>query len=217
MDSLIWWTITWFPMLYWFSNLDTRNYIWFFEGEFIKLPSEIFPFWWVIFIILLFVYIIYEFFRIFTWKKVNLLKYVYIFVTFFIWFNGIVWNNSLLIFAFWNVLLHGLNYFWIVYLSSKNKLKHWNYETSKFIKRIMSYSIISFVFLLLVIATIEEYLWDQLFRNERWDFWWTTFYNIPDHLNIIVYAFIIWLLALPQLTHYFLDAYIWKKEFKPDI
>lgn len=136
-------------------------------------------------------------------------------MTLFIWFNGIVWNNSLLIFAFGNVLLHWLNYLWIVYLSTKNKLNNKKYKTSKLIRKIIQFSFISFSLLLIIIATIEEYIWDQLFRNERTDLWWNTFYN--TNINIIIYSILIWLLALPQLTHYFLDAYIWKKEFKPEI
>ena len=217
MDSLIWWTITWFPMLYWFSNLDTRNYIWFFQWEFIKLPAELFPFFWLIFIIIVLIYILYEIFRIYSWKQVNLIKYAYIFMTFFIWFNWIVWNNSLLIFAFWNVLLHWLNFLWISYLSTKNKIEKNKYQTFAIVNLFLKLWFFWFVFLLLIFAITEEYFWDQFFRYENFELWWQWLFNFWNELNLLFYSIIIWLLATVQLTHYYLDRYIWKKDFDPDI
>lgn len=217
VDSLVWWSVTLFPIIYWFVNIDTRNYIWFYQWEFIKLPNFLFPLLWFVFIIIILFYIFYEIFRIYTWKKVNLLKYFYIFITFYIWFNGIVWNNSLVIFAFWNVLLHWLNYFWISYLSTKNKIERWKYETYKFIKNVLEFWFVGFLWLLLFISVIEEYLWDQFFRNEHLDFWWSYFYNYSLNMNSIFLAIIIWLLSVPQLTHYYLDRYVWRKEFEPDV
>jgi hypothetical protein len=217
VDKILWFSITWFPMLYWFSNLDTRNYIWFFVWEFVKLPTELFPMLWIVFFMIILSYTIYEIIRNYFWKWLNLAKYTYIFVTFFIWFNWIVWNNSLLIFAFWNMLLHWLNYLWIVYLSTKNKLKNGNYKTNKYIKKILSYWFFWFISILLIIATTEEYLWDQFFRHERWDFWGNSFYDFSNNLNTYILSAIIAILSIPQLTHYFLDWYIWRKEFKADL
>lgn len=217
MDKTIWWTITWFPMLYWFSNLDTRNYIWFFDGEFIKLSESLFPFLWVVFILIVWFYILYEIFRVFTWKKVNFLKYFYIFITFFIWFNWIVWNNSLLIFAFWNILLHGLNYLGLTYLSTKNKIKSWNYRTFSFVSFFLKAGFLWFFLILFIVAIFEEYLWDQFFRQENLALWGWFLANYIDKIPDFIYAIIIWLLALPQLTHYYLDWYIWRKDFKSEV
>lgn len=216
-DKIIWFTITGFPMIYWFSNINTRNYIWFFSWEFVSLPSYLFPTLWIIFFMIIISYFIYEIIRNYFWKKSNLLKYAYIFITFFIWFNWIVWNNSLLIFAFGNMLLHWLNYLGIVYLSTQNKLKIWNYKTNNFINKILSYPFFWFLSIILIIAIIEEYFWDQFFRHERNDFWWSVFYNFSDNLNIFIISWIIAILSVPQLTHYFLDWYIWRKEFKSDV
>lgn len=217
MDKLIWWSITWFPILYWFTNLDTRNYIWFFQGEFLKLPDIFFPFLWIVFILIVWFYIIYELFRIFTGKKVNSLKYFYVFATFYIWFNWIVWNNSLLIFAFWNILLHWLNYLGLTYLSTKNKIESWNYKTFSIVKLFLKLWFIWFFILLFIVAIFEEYLWDQFFRHENLEFWWSSLAIYVEQIPNFIYAIIIWLLALPQLTHYYLDWYIWRKEFKSEV
>lgn len=123
MDKTMSWFITGVPILYWWSHLDTRNYIWFMRGEFIKLPETLFPTIWIIFVLFVLIYILFESLRSFQGRGVNMLKYAYILMTFLIWFNGIVWHNSLLIFAFGNILLHGLNYLGIVYLSTRKKLE----------------------------------------------------------------------------------------------
>jgi hypothetical protein len=140
--------ITGVPILYWWTHLDSRNYIWFMRGEFIKLPENIFPAIWIIFTLFSLVYILFESLRAFQWRGVNNLKYAYILMTFLIWFNGIVWHNSLLIFAFGTILLHGLNYLWIVYLSTKNKLEKWEYITPSWIARIIRYGFVSFYIIL---------------------------------------------------------------------
>lgn len=122
-DKTISWAITGVPILYWWAHLDSRNYIWFMKGEFVKLPESIFPAVWIIFVLVILIYTTFEILRSFQGRGTNLLKYAYILMTFLVWFNGIVWHNSLLIFAFGNMLLHGLNYLGIVYLSTRNKLE----------------------------------------------------------------------------------------------
>lgn len=217
MDKTIWWSITWIPILYWFCNLETRNYIWFMPWEFFKIDIEFFPIIWIIFVWIIFVYVIYETIRIFIWKKVNYIKYLYIFVTFFIWFNWIVWNNSLIIFAFWNVFLHWLNYLWLSYHSTLNKMASWEYKANKIIEKFIKKWFVWFFIILFVIAIVEEYLWDQFFRFEVSELWWNTFYDLAQNTNIYIFSIIISILTIPQITHYFLDWYIWKKDFNPKI
>lgn len=217
MDKSMSWLITGVPILYWWSHLDSRNYIWFMRGEFIKLPEVIFPIVWMILILYALVYIAFECLRVFQGRGVNILKYAYILMTFFVWFNGIVWHNSLLIFAFGNILLHGLNYLGIVYLSTKNKLAKDEYETVIGIKWLIGSGFVSFYLILFFFALIEEYLWDQLFRFEQSTLWGTTFYSITSSLPDFFYALIIWILITPQLTHYFLDGYVWRSVFKSGI
>ena len=48
LDFYAVWLITLTPILYWWSNLDTRNYNWFSENEFLKLPDNLFPLIWYI-------------------------------------------------------------------------------------------------------------------------------------------------------------------------
>lgn len=216
-DKLIWWTITWFPILYWWNHLDTRNYIWFMPGEFIKINIELFPFLWIVFTWIIFWYFIYELLRSFMGRKWNLLKYFYIFTTFFIWFHGIVWNNSVILFAFGNVFLHGINYIGIVYHSTLNKLKSNEYQTNSFIRKILWFWFIWFFLVLLIIAWIEEYLWDQFFRFEVEELWGNPLYRYAESLPTYAIASIVWILTIPQITHYFLDGYIWKKDFNPKI
>ena len=138
-------------------------------------------------------------------------------MTFFIWFNGIVWHNSLLIFAFGNILLHGLNYLGIVYLSTKQKTEKGEYESANWIKKVIGWGFGSFYLVLFLFALIEEYLWDQLFRLEQGELWGSSLHNFANNLPDFWYAIIIGILIVPQLTHYFLDGYVWRREFKSGI
>lgn len=74
-----------------------------------------------------------------------------------------------------------------------------------------------FYLLLFVFAITEEYLWDQFFRLEQTELWGSSLRGIAENLPDFLYACVIGILIVPQLTHYFLDGYIWRREFKSEI
>ncbi len=66
--------------------------------------------------------------------------------------------------------------------------------------------ILLFIGVLLSFAFLEEFLWETLVWNEHFS------------LDIIVsekwFQFLVPLLIVPQLTHYLLDGFIWRKPKK---
>ena len=64
--------------------------------------------------------------------------------------------------------------------------------------------------LVVLLAYLEEFGWDQFVWREHANIFGTAFYHVSVHemLPIIVAG-----LASVQLTHYILDRYIWRKEF----
>lgn len=83
--------------------------------------------------------------------------------------------------------------------------------------KIIRYGFGPFFLILFIFALVEEYLWDQLFRLEQTEFWGSSLHAFANNLPDFWYALIIGLLIVPQLTHYFLDGYVWRREFKSGI
>ncbi|EOA11794.1 hypothetical protein A343_0004, partial [Porphyromonas gingivalis JCVI SC001] len=71
------------------------------------------------------------------------------------------------------------------------------------------YGLIIFLGLLFVLAFLEEGLWDITVWRERGQLFGNTVLNIPP-MDKTILAFIVPLLALPQITHYILDGFIWR-------
>ena len=64
----------------------------------------------------------------------------------------------------------------------------------------------AFVTVLAAIALIEEFAWDQLAWHERG----AIFGDLAVRPSAAALRWIVPLLALPQLTHYVLDAFVWR-------
>jgi hypothetical protein len=125
------------------------------------------------------------------------------------WYFGIIFFNSDIIFTLLNVVAHGIPYMALVWL--------WGRKMSKTLKPSHSwyYSIFSmkgigiFIGIILILAYIEEGLWDAFVWNENANlfgpFDYISKYDFSDQ-----FYWLIPLLSLPQLTHYVLDGFIWK-------
>ncbi len=212
-DKAIVWSVTGFPLLYWWTRQSSMNFSWFIENEFPELPPELFPGLWNVFWIIVTVYVCYQLFgNVFLKKRVNPLKYLYILGTAFIWFNGIVWHDSLLVFGLGNVLLHGLNYHGIVFLSTKNKMATDGYPTWKWMKILIGKGFLAMSAVLFAFAYAEEFLWNELVWKEHAWLYGSFLTPWADRLPALAFAVIVGFLTMPQLTHYILDGFVWKKD-----
>jgi hypothetical protein len=68
-----------------------------------------------------------------------------------------------------------------------------------------------FLLFLAALALAEEFLWDWLIWHERPALFGPNLLDLPADLLALVVP----LLALPQATHYVLDAFIWKPGREP--
>jgi hypothetical protein len=131
--------------------------------------------------------------------------------TAFNWYGGIVYFNSDLVFTVTNVVAHGLPYMaLIIYyqyqkqaLQQKSSSKPWWYWS------------LLVVLTVICLAWLEEYFWDMLLYGERPDFFMVL---LPYPMALLeqpwAKALAFALLALPQLTHYIIDGFIWKSNAK---
>jgi hypothetical protein len=88
---------------------------------------------------------------------------------------------------------------------------------TRFLKILFSrWGVVLFVGLLVLLAFVEEGLWDLfVWREHPGIFATTQWFNWQRNDRLL--SFLVPLLALPQITHYVLDGFIWKvrqDEFK---
>ena len=122
------------------------------------------------------------------------------------WYVGIVLFNSDYAFTVTNVIIHGVPYFALIWFYVKARR-----ESTGPVYRTFASNWIVFLATLWALAYVEELFWSRGVWHERdwlfgsnWD--WTEWkvYLVP-------------LLAVPQLTHYILDGFIWRRKKNPRV
>ena len=202
IDAAAVYAATVFPMLYWFAT--PRKFTWFVENEFSwmgKLPDYV-PAITVIYFAIVGIWLLKTVFEFLKFRIFNVPKNAVIIGTFLSWYFGIVYFNNDLIFTFLNVVSHGIPYMALIYL---NEIEH---KDQKYLRSLSMFKsgigVLMFVGILLVIAFSEEYLWEVLVWREN-------FSLSGIHLSENWLMLLVPLLTVPQLTHYLLDGFIWKR------
>jgi hypothetical protein len=207
IDSTAIYLATLYPLLYWHGHLP-RDFWWFLENDFRPLPSDfadtVAPFW----ACALTLYAVRSLWRGLRAGAWNPGKDVVVGTTALCWYLGIVVYDSDYAFTVTNVFIHGIPYFAIVWAYGRRRRSR-DDVTRPLYNRWMS-SPILFLGLLWVLAYTEELLWDRGVWHERaWLF--GSGFELGEWKTLIVP-----LLALPQITHYILDGFIWRRRSHPE-
>lgn len=192
-----------YPLLYWHAHLP-QKYSWFIPGDF----SDVLPIWvsqfgFPVYVMVLGAYVLRAAQRWFVLGVRNPGKDIVVVTTALCWYLGIVTFNSDYAFTVTNVVIHGVPYLALVYLEARRRERAGHPGAI----RVLAYGPLVFLVVLVVLAYGEELLWDRLIWHERaWLFGagWSWAKSIE--------ALVVPLLALPQLTHYFLDGFIWRRQ-----
>lgn len=216
VDSFTIYYATIYPLLYWHLS-GPRNFNWFVDGDFIYLQSP--ALLWAataLYVLMLMVYAVKEIFLLATTGRFNWPKTAVIVGTIVSWYFGIVYFNGDMAYTLLNVVSHGIPYMALVWLHGK-KTHSKPASGNAFLKAVFStYGVVVFVGLIFLFAFVEEGLWNvavwkehgSVFGDRQW-----TRGAVTDQLLTLIIP----LLAVPQLTHYVLDGFIWKiknEEFK---
>jgi membrane protease YdiL (CAAX protease family) len=138
------------------------------------------------------------------------------------WYVGIVYYDADIPFTLTNVVAHGVPYITLIWLftardataQKSEQLEHRSVSVEEFLfhPRSLSRKILgvsAFLSLIIALAYIEELLWDSMVWRDHGMFfdwaWWMPHLTSHEVLQLIVP-----LLAVPQATHYVLDAFIWR-------
>ncbi len=209
IDRIVIYFATIYPLIYWHLS-GPRNFHWFVDNDFVYVQSPfLLQLSTAVYLIVILVYIIFEIRRWKFQQQINVPKFAIVSGTILSWYFGIVYFNGDMAFTVLNVASHGIPYMALVWIyGQKNYLKAG--QGSKFLKLIFSkYGIFIFLSLLFLFAFLEEGLWDVFVWQEHQSVFGIQSLSLPmaDHTLL---SFLVPLLALPQITHYILDGFIWK-------
>lgn len=213
IDKSIIYMATIYPLIYWHAN--TREFEWFINDDFFVISNPLInSVALLIYIVLIFAYVAKEI-KIFRRdRNFNIPKNLLLFGTAISWFVGIVAFNNDLAFTATNVIAHGIPYIALIWLYGHNqtaiqKETQYSYIWPSVSKLFQWKAVPLYIGILFLIAFIEEFFWDGLIWREH-----ATLFMLSDSFPAITDAnTLVWLvplLALPQATHYILDAFIWR-------
>jgi hypothetical protein len=207
LHTIVIYAVTLGPILVWHFT-GPKNFHWFLEGDFIYFPLPVMStICESVFFLSVVLYVASELYLWYTQKHFNIPRSLFVLGTAASWYIGIVVYNGDLAFTMLNVLSHGIPYMALIWVSEKRESAA---GTSTLLKAVFgSYGVFLFVGSLLVLGYFEEGLWDAMVWRERESIF-GLFYFLQPLRNELFLAFIVPLLALPQITHYVLDGFIWK-------
>lgn len=192
-----------YPLVWWHAHLP-RRFWWFLKGDFVDLPALVAEMLWPVYVLAL---VLYAGRAVYLWttQRPNPGKDVVVATTAVCWYAGIVAFNSDYAFTVTNVLIHGVPYLALVYW-------YWHVQRTQAGRSMRPWpGVVAFLGLLWLLAYAEELLWDRSVWQERgwlfgqpWDVGGWKMFLVP-------------LLALPQLTHYVLDGFIWRRKSNPEL
>lgn len=212
LDGFAIYMATLYPLLFWHTNLP-RNFSWFVDGDFVQsLPSAVAHCGAIMYLIALIAYFGKELFLLRQTGIFNLPKNLLLLATALSWWSGIVVTNSDFAFTMTNVLSHGIPYMALVWLYERQSLpasRSMDLSRLDIIKGVALRSVPLFVISLILLAYLEEGLWDGFIWREH-SAVFSMFWKLPAVGDAGLLAFLIPLLSLPQSTHYVLDGFIWR-------
>jgi hypothetical protein len=187
---------TLYPLAEWHAKLP-RRFFWFVPGDFAAVPrlvAEVAHGLWLAALGLYAIRAVGAALR----RRRNPGKDLVVATTALCWYVGIVGLNSDYAFTVTNVLIHGVPYFALVFVVARRR-------RVTVVEGPWRRSLAWFFASLWAIAFVEELLWDRAVWHERaWLFG-------PGWSVDALWPFLVPLLALPQLSHYLLDGFIWRR------
>ncbi len=204
IDAIAIYLATIYPLSFWMTSLP-RNFNWFVENDFFILPQIVEQILFPVYVSALAAYFGKSIYLYFKTGFLNIGKDIIVATTAVCWYVGIVALDSDYAFTVTNVIIHGVPYFALIYFYARQRRE----KAGRFYQTLSSNWIV-FLATLWALAYVEELFWNRGVWHERsWLFGanleledWKT-YLVP-------------LLAVPQLTHYILDGFIWRRKDNAD-
>lgn len=200
IDAAAIYIATVYPLAFWMTRLP-RRFDWFVKDDFFSLPALAEQILFPVYVVALSVYFAKSIYLYFAENFLNVGKDIIVSTTAVCWYVGIVSLDSDYAFTVTNVVIHGVPYFALVYFYARSRR-----ETATKFYRGASHNWFVFLASLWAFAYFEELIWDKGVWHERaWLF--GASWNVED-----LKMYLVPLLAVPQLTHYVLDGFVWRRK-----
>lgn len=200
IDAAAIYLATVYPLMFWMTSLP-RNFVWFVANDFFVLPALVEQILFPVYVLALAAYFGKSVYLYFAQGFLNIGKDIVVATTAVCWYVGIVFFNSDYAFTVTNVIIHGVPYFALIYFYAKSRRE----TAGKFYQKLSSNWIV-FLATLWALAYVEELVWHRgVWHEKNWLF--GANWNLDDWKMYLVP-----LLAVPQLTHYVLDGFIWRRK-----
>lgn len=214
VDKLAIYSATIYPLLYW--HLHERNFDWFIDGDFFRL--EINGLSMLAALIYAAILLIYLGKEILLWRQgysFNWPRNLMLLGTALSWMVGIVIFDNDIAFTAINVVSHGVPYLALMWIYGRNQAQLQGAKSTFLFPWVAGLFrrqwVMLYLALLFAWAYVEENLWDSLLWHEH-----GTVLYFSEKLSIInseqTLVWLVPLLAMPQITHYVLDAFIWRMQ-----
>ncbi len=194
-----------YPLVYWHTHLP-RQFWWFRDGDFAMLSFDVAmllaPVYWASLV----AYGVRAIYRAYWKGEYCPGKDIVVFTTALCWHVGIITLNSDYAFTVTNVIIHGVPYMVLVYWYRwRDENQHSDRESHATISRVAK-----FLGIVWVLAYLEELLWDSGIWHERAWLFGSGIFNQLGQIDGLETT-LVPLLAVPQITHYVLDGFIWRR------
>ena len=214
LDGATIYAATLYPLIVWHAELP-RGFWWMKPGDFVAgLPAWTARIAGWIYLALLAIYAARAVAAAIARRPIAWGKHVVVAATAACWYVGIVACNADYAFTVTNVFIHGVPYLVLVYLyarAASGEPESRDGVSARLLdpRRGRTRAIVVFCASLWAIAYLEELIWDRTIWHDRaWLF--------GDGGNIGRAAMLVVpLLAVPQLTHYVLDGFLWRRRSNP--
>ena len=208
VDTAAIYAATLWPLLYWNTHLP-RSFAWFVDGDIVALPGAVMPAATALYVAALAAYAL-RAASLWARGRANPGKDLVVATTAAAWYVGIVAFDSDYAFTVTNVIMHGVPYFALVWVHARARASA-SRQVAQSLGARLTRSVFVYVAVLWTLAFVETLAWDRTVWHERtWLF--GAGWDLPA-LQLLIVP----LLAVPQLTHYLLDGFIWRRRSNPSI
>ncbi|AKT36882.1 hypothetical protein [Chondromyces crocatus] len=208
LDDALIYAATGFPLLHWHAHLP-RSFRWFVEGDFVTVSwlRALLPVAGVLYGGLALAYVVRNVWRMRAGAPLNAGKHLVVAATAITWYVGIVALDSDFAFTVTNVIAHGVPYMALLWGYTRERGRE---RPGSVVARVAAGGFAAFLATALAFAFFEELLWDRLVWHDR-----PSLFGGPGReapwLGPLALSLIVPLLAVPQATHYVLDAVLWRR------
>ena len=209
LDTATIYAATVYPLIWWHAHLP-RRFVWFVENDFVAglaapIATALLPVYWA----LLVAFVARQLWLLKTGRTPSWGKVLVVLTTWACWWAGIMALDSDYAFTVTNVLIHGIPYLALTYRYGRARAAQ---APATAAARILRGGAVAFVAFLIAAAFFEEALWDRWVWHDRaWLFGGGT------EVSAIAITLLAPLLAVPQATHYVLDAFVWRVAKNPGL